>query len=88
MFIGEHWFTVTGILGPMPLAPDIERSVLVGWEAARHLLRFDGHPTVIYTQVKEDALEDVREVLPATLHPELPDLVQVSGPPTLSPPNA
>ncbi|MDP9846581.1 ABC transporter permease [Streptosporangium lutulentum] len=80
VFIGEHWFTVTGILGPMPLAPDIERSVLVGWEAARHLLRFDGHPTVIYTQVKEDALEDVREVLPATLHPELPDLVQVSRP--------
>jgi hypothetical protein len=62
------------------LAPDIERSVLVGWEAARHFLRFDGHPTVIYVQAGEDALEDVRAVLPVTLHPELPGLVQVSRP--------
>ncbi|GII31278.1 ABC transporter permease [Planotetraspora mira] len=80
VFVGDHWFTVIGILRSMPLAPELDRSVLVGWEAARKYLRFDGHPTVVYVQAREDALEDVREVLPATLHPETPDLVVVSRP--------
>ncbi|BCB75199.1 ABC transporter permease [Phytohabitans flavus] len=80
VIIDDHWFTVIGILDPMPLAPDLERSVLVGWDAARGVLGFDGHPTVIYVRANEDALEDVRAVLPATLNPQLPGLVQVSRP--------
>ncbi|WP_086661915.1 ABC transporter permease [Lentzea kentuckyensis] len=80
VFVGERWFTVTGVLGPMPLAPDIERSVLVGWESARADLGFDGHPTVVYVKAREESIEDVRAVLPATLHGEVPGLVQVSRP--------
>ncbi|WP_239165904.1 ABC transporter permease [Catellatospora citrea] len=80
VYIGEQWFTVIGILDPMPLSPDIERSVLVGWEAARTELRFDGRPTVVYVQAEEQAIEDVRAVLAATLNPQLPGLVQVSRP--------
>jgi len=78
--IGSRWFTVIGILDPMPLTPEIERSVLVGWDAARTVLGFDGHPTVIYVQARENAIEDVRAVLPATVYPQLPGLVQVSRP--------
>ena len=80
VYIGETWFTVIGILQPMPLATDIERSVLVGWEAARQWLDFDGHPTVLYAKAREDAIDDVRAVLGPTLYPELPGLVQVSRP--------
>ena len=80
VFVGERWFTVTGVLGPMPLAPDIERSVLVGWESARADLGFDGHPTVVYVKAREESIEDVRAVLPATLYGEVPGLVQVSRP--------
>ncbi|WP_439657978.1 ABC transporter permease [Lentzea sp. HUAS TT2] len=80
VFVGEQWFTVTGVLGPMPLAPDIERSVLVGWDTARTQLGFDGHPTVVYVKAREESIEDVRAVLPATLHGEIPGLVQVSRP--------
>lgn len=80
VFVGEHWFTVIGVLGPMPLAPDLERSVFVGWEAARAKLGFDGHPTVVYVKAHEDAIEDVRQVLPATLYSKIPGLVQVSRP--------
>jgi len=78
--IGNRWFTVIGILEPTPLTPDLDQSVLVGWDAARDLLGFDGHPTVIYVQSREPALEDVRAVLPGTVNPELPGLVQVSRP--------
>jgi len=78
--IGNRWFTVIGILEPTPLTPDLDQSVLVGWDAARDLLGFDGHPTVIYVQAHERAFEDVRAVLPATVNPQLPGLVQVSRP--------
>jgi putative ABC transport system permease protein len=80
VYIGQTWFTVIGILRPMPLAADIERSVLVGWDAARSWLEFDGHPTVVYAKAREDAIEDVRAVLAPTLYPRLPGLVQVSRP--------
>ncbi|MFC9972471.1 ABC transporter permease [Spirillospora sp. NPDC127200] len=80
LVIGGGRFTVTGVLAPMPLAPDLERSVLVGWDAARERLGFDGRPTVVYVKAREDALEGVRAALPATLNPELPGIVQVSRP--------
>jgi putative ABC transport system permease protein len=78
--IDHQWFTVIGILDPTPLTPELDQSVLVGWDAARTYLAFDGHPTVVYLKAREDAIEDVRAVLPATLYPELPGLVQVSRP--------
>ena len=80
VYLGGHWFTVAGILGPMPLAQDIERSVLVGWGIATSELGFDGHPTTVYVKVDEAALDDVRNVLPATLYPQLSGLVVVSRP--------
>jgi putative ABC transport system permease protein len=64
----------------VPLAPDLDQAALVGWDAATRLLGFDGHPTVLYVRCAEAALEQVRDVLPATLNPQLPGLVQVSRP--------
>jgi putative ABC transport system permease protein len=76
--IGTRWFSVVGILNPMPLDTDLERSVLVDWEAARQQLGFDGHPTVVYARVQEAQLEDVRSVFAPTLYPQLPDYIQVN----------
>ncbi|WP_199844677.1 ABC transporter permease [Streptomyces sp. DSM 15324] len=80
VYIDGHWFTVIGILDPLPLAPDLDASVLVGWDAARAQLRFDGRPTVVYVTAREARIEAVRAVLPATVSPQLPGLVQVSRP--------
>lgn len=80
VYIGHTWFTVIGVLDPLPLAPDIEHAVLVGWGAAQTTLGFDGHPTVVYLKANEAAIEDVSAVLPATLAPQTPGLVQVSRP--------
>ncbi|GAB2956537.1 ABC transporter permease [Streptomyces pseudoechinosporeus] len=80
IYINRRWFTVIGILERTPLSPEIDRSVLVGWDAARDVLKFDGHPTVIYIKAAESQIEAVRDVLPATINPELPGLVQVSRP--------
>ena len=80
IYINDRWFTVIGILARTPLSPDIDRSVLVGWDAARAQLKFDGHPTVIYIKARESAMEAVRGVLPATVYPQLPGMVQISRP--------
>ncbi|MEU6341456.1 ABC transporter permease [Streptomyces sp. NPDC046977] len=78
--VDGHAFTVIGVLRSMPLTPELDTAVLVGWDAARDTLGFDGHPTVIYVKAVESRIEAVRDVLPATVNPELPGLVQVSRP--------
>ncbi|MGW0656592.1 ABC transporter permease [Streptomyces umbrinus] len=80
VLLGNRWFSVVGILRSIPLAPDIDRSVLVGWDAARDNLGFDGRPTLLFVQADESAVEDVHAVLPETIAPDNPGLVKVSRP--------
>jgi len=80
IFVGGHWFTVIGILRQTPLSPDLDRAVFVDWQTARDTLKFDGHPTVIYVKARESQVEAVRDVLHATLNPQLPGMVQISKP--------
>ncbi|WP_372412111.1 ABC transporter permease [Streptomyces luteireticuli] len=78
--IGEHWFTVTGILRTQPLLPELDSTALVGWTAAKEKLGFSGHPSTVYVRARESALDDVRAVLAATVNPERPSDVTVSRP--------
>ena len=80
VWMGGRWFTVTGILDPLPLAPEIDRSALVGWDAARTHLGFDGHPTTIYERSPDASVEAVEGVLARTANPENPEEVNVSRP--------
>ncbi|MDN3356462.1 ABC transporter permease [Actinomadura sp. DC4] len=80
VWISDRWFTVVGILNSLPLAPEIDRSALVGWDAATRYLGFDGHPTTLYERSKDEAVEAVRDVLPRTVSPENPEEVKVSRP--------
>jgi putative ABC transport system permease protein len=80
VWLGGHWFTVVGVLDPVPLAEELDTSALVGWPTAESLLDFDGYPTTVYTRTREDAVQDVRNVLAATANPEAPNEVQVSRP--------
>ncbi|MFI5756591.1 ABC transporter permease [Streptomyces sp. NPDC051569] len=80
LLIGDKWFTVTGILRPMPLLPELDSAALVGWEAAKEQLVFSGHPDTVYLRADEQALEDVRAIAPATVNPADPTSVTVSRP--------
>ncbi|MGH3392108.1 MAG: ABC transporter permease [Actinomadura sp.] len=80
VWVGNRWFTVLGVVNPLPLAPEIDRSALVGWEAAKRYLDFDGHPTVLYERSTDASVEAVQGVLPRTVNPENPDQVDVSRP--------
>ncbi|MFJ2190042.1 ABC transporter permease [Kitasatospora sp. NPDC087861] len=78
--IGGRYFTVIGILDPLPLAPEIERAALVGWDGAGTLLGFDGHPTQIYERSTDRTVSAVRELIPRTVDPQNPRNVQVTDP--------
>ncbi|PJJ70819.1 putative ABC transport system permease protein [Diaminobutyricimonas aerilata] len=80
ILIGGEWFTVVGILDPVPLAPELDPAALVGWPVADSELDFDGHPTTLYTRSADSAVESVQSVLAATANPEAPNEVDVSRP--------
>ncbi|MEU8823258.1 ABC transporter permease [Streptomyces sp. NPDC048636] len=80
VYIKGGYFTVLGILDPLPLAPEIERSALVGWRAAKAHLDFDGHPTSVYERSTDATVSTVRALIPRSVDPESPSNVSVSDP--------
>ncbi len=80
IWIDQQWFSVAGILEPSVLAPEIDTSVLVGFEAAEKYLGFDGHPTTIYLRAGPNDVESVHGLLARAANPESPSEVTVSRP--------
>ena len=80
IWLGRQWFYVTGILEPALLAPEIDSSVLVGFEAAKTYLDFDGHPSIIYVRAQTNEVSAVHSVLARDANPEAPNEVNVSQP--------
>jgi putative ABC transport system permease protein len=80
VWLGDHWFTVVGILGPVTLAPDLDSSVMIGFDVAEELLGADRSPTTIYVRAQEDQVDQTRELLATTANPEHPEEVEVSRP--------
>ncbi len=80
IWLGGRWFTVVGILNPVPLAPELDMGALIGWPAAQRYLDFDGRPTTIYTRADPERVELVRGLLARTANPAQPNEVNVSRP--------
>ncbi len=75
-----RWLTVAGILAPVQLAPEIDRSVLVGLDYAASDLGFDGFPTRLYIRADPARVVAISQVLARTTNPENPDQVRVTRP--------
>jgi putative ABC transport system permease protein len=80
VWLGGAWFTVVGVLHPVPLAPELDSAALIGWPVALDLLGFDGYATTVYTRTEDEDVEAVRSVLAATANPQAPNEVTVSRP--------
>ena len=74
------WFYVAGILKPDILAPEIDSSVLIGYQAAETYLGFDGNPSTIYIRAQTGKVNAVDNLLADQANPQYPDEVQVSQP--------
>ncbi|MGP4102599.1 ABC transporter permease [Nonomuraea sp. KM90] len=80
IFVGGERFTVIGVLDPVTLARELDTAVLIGWEVAADLFRFDGRATTVYTRSRDSQVEAVHSVLAATANPQTPGDVSVSRP--------
>jgi putative ABC transport system permease protein len=89
IWLGHQWFAVAGILQPSPLAPDVDDSALVGYQAAQTYLDFvsvvagqpqAGPPSTIYVRAATDHEAAVQPLLARTADPEAPNEVNVSQP--------
>lgn len=80
IWLGGHWFTVVGLLRPLPLAPEIDRSALIGFTAAGQLFGYDGRPSRIYLRTDVSQVDTVHALLSATAAPANPVDVAVSQP--------
>jgi putative ABC transport system permease protein len=80
VWLGERWFTVIGILDPLPLSPDLDRSVLIGRPIAERLLDASESASQIYVRADPEDVEAVQSVLAATANPENPEEVSVARP--------
>jgi len=80
VWIADRWWSVVGILDPLPLTPEIDRAALVGRDVAEELLGIDSAPSTIYVRATPALINDVRAVLAPTADPEHPEAVEVSRP--------
>ncbi|HET9772420.1 MAG TPA: ABC transporter permease [Acidimicrobiia bacterium] len=80
VWLGDRWFTVIGILDSAPLAPEIDRSALIGFPVAQDLLGAGGAPGTIYLRTDPAQVDPVRSVLAPTTNPQHPEEVKISRP--------
>ncbi len=80
VWIGDRWFSVIGVLEPLELAPNLDRTAMIGEEIAEEEFGTTPSPGTIYLRTDPEVIDDVRTVVPATANPAEPDTVEVSRP--------
>ncbi len=80
VWLGGTYFTVIGILDPVVLAPELDTTAFIGAKPATELFGFEGNPTTVYVRAAEQAVAQVRNLLPGTIAPDAPETVEVSRP--------
>jgi putative ABC transport system permease protein len=82
VWIGGHWFAVTGILDPVRaasvLGSQMNAMAFIGFPVAEQYFAFDGHPTELYVRTDPSQVSAVAAVLPATVNPADPSTVSVT----------
>ena len=80
VYVGEHYVEVIGILEEFPLSADLDRSAIMGQQAAEAFFQSDPSPTTIFARVESGTLDATRDLIPTTADAENPEQVTVSRP--------
>jgi len=80
LYVSGTWFTVAGVLGPQPLAPEIERAALIGYPIAHELFGTTRHASTLYVRADPERVREAASLLAATADPQNPEQTQVSRP--------
>jgi putative ABC transport system permease protein len=80
VYLGGTWFTVAGVLAPLPLAPEIERAALIGYPIAHQLFHTSRHASTLYVRAEPELVPTAASLLAGTADPQNPEQTQVSRP--------
>jgi putative ABC transport system permease protein len=80
VYIDDTWFTVAGVIGALPLAPEIERAVLIGYPVAHRLFGTTLHASTLYVRADPERVPEADSLLGATADAQNPEQTQVSRP--------
>jgi putative ABC transport system permease protein len=80
VWLGNDWFSVVGILRPVTLAPELDRTALIGYPVARQLLGATASPAEIYVRASPASMATVQADLPYAADPAAPQDVSVADP--------
>jgi putative ABC transport system permease protein len=80
LWLGHRWFSVIGILDPVALAPELDRTALIGFPMAATMAHRAPAPAEVYVRVAPDNVGPVEAVLAATANPARPQDVSVARP--------
>jgi hypothetical protein len=82
VFITGGWFQIAGILNPIPLAPEINRSALAGFPVAARLLGYDEHTSRLCVRTAVGQTATVAGILAPTADAENPTAAKSGRPAT------
>lgn len=80
VYLGDTWFTVGGILGSLPLAPEIDRAALIGYPIAQRLFATTRSASTLYVRADPEHVSEAAALLPAAADPQNPEQTQISRP--------
>jgi putative ABC transport system permease protein len=80
IYIGGRWYSVVGVLRSLPLAPEIDRSALIGFPDAQTDFLASDAPDTVYVRSDPNQVTTTFNLLPRAADPEHPEQVNVSVP--------
>jgi putative ABC transport system permease protein len=80
VYIAGRWWTVLGIMAPLELAPELDRTALMGYDAAERELGAERSASTVYLRADPSVVARVHDLLPSAADPEHPEEVDVSRP--------
>ena len=80
VYLGDHWFTVIGVMAPVDLAPELDTAAFIGAPVATADFGFQGNPTRIFVRAQTERTDEVAGLLGRAANPEHPEEVAVSRP--------
>jgi putative ABC transport system permease protein len=78
VYIAGRWWTVVGIMAPIELAPELDRTVLMGYDAA--VRELGAERSAVYLRADPSVVARVHDLLASAADPEHPEEVDVSRP--------
>jgi len=80
LVLDGQFFVVVGVLRPLALAPELDRSAFIGFPEAATLSDGPVPPTTVYVRTDPDNVPAVQAVLASTANPAHPTQVSVARP--------